>query len=461
MSIEWIVDHLAVVMFFALILGMFMGFPVALTLGGIGVVFGFIGIGLDEFRLARFATIPSRIYGSAVISQVLMAIPMFIFMGVVLERSRIAEDLLKTLQILLRRVPGGLAMSVALLGTIMAATTGIVGASVIMLTLMALPTMLERNYSHELATGTIAASGTLGILIPPSIMLVILGDLVQVPIGTLFAAAVFPGLLLSILYLVYIWVFAHIRPSAAPPLPDDLGPETRGELMLLVLKSIVPPAFLIFAVLGSIFLGLATPTEASGVGCAGALLLAALNRSLNMTMLKGVIESAGTTNALVFFIILGATVFSVVFRYLGGDAIVKEILLAAGLDTGWEILIFLMVLVFFLGFFFDFIEISLIVIPIFYPIIKALNFGDHVTPPFAFMPWVTILIAVNLQTSFLTPPFGFSLFYMKGVVPPEVKMVEIYRGIIPFVILQLSTVGLVMAFPEIALWLPRVTGFLE
>ena len=460
MMFEWIADHLAIFMFLFLIAGMFLGFPVALTIGGIGIIFGLIGIGMDEFRWARFATIPSRIYGT-VISQVLMAIPMFVFMGVVLERSRVAEDLLKALQILLRRVPGGLAMSVALLGTIMAATTGIVGASVIMLTLMTLPTMLERNYSHELATGTIAASGTLGILIPPSIMLVILGDLVQVPIGTLFAAAVFPGLLLSTLYLVYIWIFAHYRPQAAPPLPDDIGPESTGELIWLVIRSIIPPAFLIFAVLGSIFLGLATPTEASGVGCAGALLLAAVNRRLNMKMLREVIESAGTTNALVFFIILGATVFAVVFRYLGGESVVKEILAATGIDTGWEVLIFLMVLVFFMGFFFDFIEISLIVIPIFYPIVSRLNFGDHVDPPFAFMPWVTILIAVNLQTSFLTPPFGFSLFYMKGVVPPSIKMQEIYRGIIPFVCLQVLAVALVMAFPEIALYLPRVTGFLE
>jgi tripartite ATP-independent transporter DctM subunit len=459
--IEWLVDHLAVFMFLVLIFALFLGYPVALTLGGIGVIFGFVGMYFDVFKLARFASIASRIYGSAVISQVLMAIPMFIFMGVVLERSRVAESLLHTLQVLLRRVPGGLAISVAAMGTIMAATTGIVGASVMMLTMMALPTMLDRNYSKELATGTIAASGTLGILIPPSIMLVILGDLVQVPVGTLFAAAFVPGLLLSFLYIAYIWIFSHMRPDAAPPLPEEYAPDTGGELAMMVFKSLIPPAFLILAVLGSIFLGFATPTEASGVGCAGALFLAWMNGQLNLKMLKGAIESAGSTNALVFFIILGATVFSVVFRFLGGDYVVEDILEASGIDTGWEVLIFLMVLVFFLGFFFDFIEISLIVIPIFYPILKALNFGDHVQPAFAFMPWVTILVAVNLQTSFLTPPFGFSLFYMKGVVPPEVKMNHIYRGIIPFVCLQLIAVGLTMAFPEIALWLPRVTGFLE
>ncbi|NBC96574.1 MAG: TRAP transporter large permease subunit, partial [Deinococcus-Thermus bacterium] len=430
-------------------------------LGGVAVIFGFIGMAFDVFNMARWGIIMPRIYGSIVTSQVLMAIPMFIFMGVTLERSRVAEDLLKTLQILLRRVPGGLAMSVAAMGTIMAATTGIVGASVIMLTLMALPTMLERNYAKTLATGTIAASGTLGILIPPSIMLVILGDLVQVPVGTLFAAAVGPGLLLSALYLVYIGVFARLNPSAAPPLPDAFAPASKGELVAMVFKSLIPPVLLIVVVLGSIFGGLATPTEASGMGCLGALILAAAYRRLNLKMLQDVIYSAGVTNALVFFIIIGATFFAYVFRALGGDYIVEDILAASGIDTAWEILIFVMILVFIMGFFFDFIEIALIVIPIFYPLLLRADFGEHVGPAFWAMPWATILIAVNLQTSFLTPPFGFSLFYMKGVVPKEVRMQHIYRGIIPFVLLQLTAVGLVMAFPKIALWLPLATGFLE
>jgi len=461
MSIDWLIDHLAVVMFFALIISLFLGFPVGFTLGGVAVLFGFLGMAFDVFNMARWGIIMPRIYGGIVTSQVLMAIPMFIFMGVTLERSRVAEDLLKTLQILLRRVPGGLAMSVAAMGTIMAATTGIVGASVIMLTLMALPTMLERGYAKTLATGTIAASGTLGILIPPSIMLVILGDLVQVPVGTLFAAAVGPGLLLAALYLVYIGVFARLNPMAAPPLPDAFAPASAGALWAMVFKSLIPPVLLIVVVLGSIFGGLATPTEASGMGCLGALVLAAAYRRLNLKMLQDVIYSAGVTNALVFFIIVGATLFAYVFRALGGDYVVEDILAAAGIETAWEILVFVMVLVFLMGFFFDFIEIALIVIPIFYPLLLRADFGEHVGPAFWAMPWATILIAVNLQTSFLTPPFGFSLFYMKGVVPEEVRMQHIYRGIIPFVVLQLTAVGLVMAFPKIALWLPLATGFLE
>jgi tripartite ATP-independent transporter DctM subunit len=330
-----------------------------------------------------------------------------------------------------------------------------------MLTLMALPTMLERNYATTLATGTIAASGTLGILIPPSIMLVILGDLVQVPVGTLFAAAVGPGLLLSALYLVYIFVFARLNPQAAPPLPDAFAPVSTAALWKMIFKSLIPPVALIVVVLGSIFGGLATPTEASGMGCLGALILAAAYRRLNLRMLQDVIHSAGVTNALVFFIIIGATLFAYVFRALGGDYVVEDILAASGIDTAWEILIFVMILVFIMGFFFDFIEIALIVIPIFYPLLLRADFGEHVGPAFWAMPWATILIAVNLQTSFLTPPFGFSLFYMKGVVPPEVRMQHIYKGIIPFVFLQLTAVALVMAFPQIALWLPRVTGFLE
>jgi tripartite ATP-independent transporter DctM subunit len=459
--IDWVIEHLAVVMFFVLFVFLFLGYPVAFTLGAVGVYFGFVGWFFGEFRLVQFNAIMPRIYGQAMVNQVLVAIPMFIFMGVVLERSRVAENLLKTLQILMRRVPGGLALAVCGMGTIMAATTGIVGASVIMLTLMALPTMLERAYSKELATGVIAASGTLGILIPPSIMLVIMGDLVQVPVGTLFAGAAMPGLLLSGLYMAYILMYSTVRPEAAPRLAADIGPQGWLELVVMVVKSLIPPVFLIALVLGSIFGGFATPTEAAGVGAIGALFLAWANGRLDRSMLRGCIESAALTNALVFFILLGATVFSYVFRALGGDYVFEEILRAMGITTGWQVLIFLMILVFLLGFFFDFIEICLIVLPIFLPILMRLDFTDHVGPMREAMPWITVLIAVNLQTSFLTPPFGFALFYMKGIVPPDVTLGHIYRGIIPFVVLQLIAVGLVMAFPEIALWLPRVTGFLD
>ena len=459
--IDWIVEHLAAVMFFFLFGCLFLGYPVAFTLGAVGILFGLIGWFFGEFRMVQFHAIMPRVFGQAVMNQVLVAVPMFIFMGVVLERSRVAEDLLKTLQLLLRRVPGGLALAVCGMGTIMAATTGIVGASVIMLTLMALPTMLERNYNKELATGVIAASGTLGILIPPSIMLVIMGDLVQVPVGTLFAGAALPGLLLASLYMVYIVTICTLRPKLAPKLADHVGPDDKIGLVVLVIKSLVPPTFLIALVLGSIFAGFATPTEAAGVGAGGALLLAWANGRLNIAMLRATIDSAALTNALVFFILLGATVFSYVFRVLGGDYIFAELLAALGINTSWEVLLFLMALVFILGFFFDFIEICLIVLPIFLPILAKLDFTDHVGPIREAMPWITILIAVNLQTSFLTPPFGFTLFYLKGTVPPEVTLGHIYRGIIPFVCLQVLGLVLVLVFPQIALWLPRVSGFLE
>ncbi|MCW5746572.1 MAG: TRAP transporter large permease subunit, partial [Alphaproteobacteria bacterium] len=345
--------------------------------------------------------------------------------------------------------------------TIMAATTGIVGASVIMLTLIALPTMLERGYSKELSVGTIASAGTLGILIPPSIMLVIMGDLMTISVGTLFTAAVVPGLIMSVIYLVYIGVIAFLRPEIAPPLSQDSGPQSTGELLTMIFKSFLPPTFLIVVVLGSIFGGFATPTEAGGTGCAGALLLAWWNKRLNMKMIKDVIESSALTNALVFFIVFGATLFSFVFRALGGDDAVSELLKAAGIDTGWEILIFVMALVFVMGFFFDWLEICLIVLPIFSPILKAIDFTPHIAANKDFLLWFVVLVAVNLQSAFLTPPFGFALFYMKGTVPKSVTMRHIYRGIVPFVILQLMALAVAMIFPEVILGMPRYFGFLD
>jgi tripartite ATP-independent transporter DctM subunit len=458
---EWLADHLALVMFFALLAFMFLGFPVAFVLGGVALGFGVIGIFLDVFRPAQFGTLIPRIWGQAVQNQVLIAVPMFIFMGTILERSGVADDLLKALQVLTRRIPGGHAMSVTLMGTIMAATTGIVGASVIMLTLIALPTMLERGYQKELSVGTIASAGTLGILIPPSIMLVIMGDLMTISVGTLFTAAILPGLLLSVIYVIYIGILASLRPDLAPPLAVSAGPQSSAEFTSLMLRSFLPPAFLIFVVLGSIFGGFATPTEAGGAGCAGALLLAAFNGRLNFRMLSEVIESSALTNGLVFFIIFGATLFSFVFRALGGDDLVVELLQAIGITTGWEILIFVMVLVFIMGFFFDWLEICLIVLPIFAPILREIDFTPHIAANKDFMLWFVTLVAVNLQTAFLTPPFGFALFYMKGTVPPEVTMQHIYRGITPFVLLQLLALAACIIWPEIVLILPRYFGFLD
>jgi len=344
----------------------------------------------------------------------------------------------------------------------MAATTGIVGASVVMLTMIALPSMLQRGYDKKLAVGTIASAGTLGILVPPSIMLVIMGDLLSVSVGALFAAAVFPGLVLASLYLLYIGVASFVNPDRAPPLPADIGPKSTAELFALIGKSFFPPVLLITLVLGSIFGGWATPTEAAGVGSIGALFLAWTNKRLSMQTLKDVIERAGLTNGMVFFIFFGATLFSYVFRSLGGDDLIVELLATIGIDTGWEILTFMLVLTFILGFFFDWIEITLIVLPVFAPILQGVDFGPHIGEggPIVFLTWFVVMMSVNLQTSFLTPPFGFTLFYMKGTVPPSITMAHIYRGIIPFVVLQLIGLSIILAFPQVALWLPRWAGFL-
>jgi len=458
---EWIADHLSILMFLVLTFIMFVGYPVAFVLGGVALAFGALGIFFDVFRVAQFGSLIPRIWGQAVQNQVLIAIPMFVFMGTILEKSGIADELLKALQVLTRRIPGGLAISVTLMGTIMAATTGIVGASVIMLTLIALPTMLARGYSKELSVGTIASAGTLGILIPPSIMLVIMGDLMTISVGTLFTAAIIPGLIMSGVFVVYIAILAIFRPDLAPPLSTDVGPQDRAELWRMVLRSFLPPAFLIFVVLGSIFGGFATPTEAGGTGCAGALLLAWWNKRLNMKMMNEVIETSALTNALVFFIIFGATLFSFVFRALGGDDLVADILKAIGIDTGWEILIFVMVLIFIMGFFFDWLEICLIVLPIFAPILRVVDFTPHIAVNKDFMVWFVILVAVNLQSAFLTPPFGFALFYMKATVPKSVTLAHIYRGIIPFVVLQMIALTFCIIWPETILWLPRHFGFID
>jgi TRAP-type mannitol/chloroaromatic compound transport system permease large subunit len=549
---EALAEALPLLMFAGLAIFLFSGYPVAFVLGGIGLAFALITIQVDDFLFSwdQFGAIPSRIYGNISVSLILTAIPMFIFMGTMLERSGIARDLLNCLQVLLRRVPGGLALAVTLMGTILAATTGIIGASVVMMSLLALPVMMARNYSHSLASGTIAASGTLGILIPPSIMLVIMADLLSRSVGNLFVAAVIPGFMLSGLYVLYIILRTKITPSMAPPLPRNVGPQTRGGIWMMVLRSFVPPIILIGLVLGSILAGYATPTEAAGVGAAGAIMLGLLNlvlvpsigfiwvapfyagisglaisaalfaiigqfglwpfatgmssvvvgllataygfiRALQdwksgadphrfddidfsaegetkledgpgdqnswsyfWSTLKDVTYRTALTNAMIFGIFIGATLFSFVFRAIGGEELVIHLVESMGLGS-WGLLFLILGIVFFLGFFFDWIEITLIVLPVFSPIIELLDFGAHVDKV-EIVYWFAILLAVNLQTSFLTPPFGFALFYLKAVAPPEIKIQAIYRGIIPFVMLQLGGLGLVLTFPELALWLPRV-----
>ena len=451
--LDLFIDYMPLFMFLVLAILLFSGYPVAAVLGGTGLGFGYLGVYLGVFVPIEFFNIVGRIWSGIADNLVLVAIPMFIFMGTMLEKSGVARDLLYCLQVLLRRVPGGLALAVTAMGTIMAATTGIIGASVVMMTLMALPVMLQRQYNTSLATGTIAASGTLGILIPPSIMLVIMADLLGRSVGNLFVAAVFPGFLLASIYAIYILTITSIKPSLAPPLPAELGPQNRRDFWVMIFRGLIPPVFLIILVIGSIVGGWATPTEASGVGAAGAILLAVVNRRLNFETLRTVVERSALTGAMLFFIFIGATAFSYVFRSLGGDDLVIEFVENSGFGP-WGILFLLMGIVFLLGFFFDWIEITLIVLPVFAPIIALLDFGDHVAKT-DLVYWFAILIAVNLQTSFLTPPFGFALFYMKGVAPPEVKIQQIYKGIIPYVLLQLIGVSLILAFPEIALWLPN------
>ena len=451
MSMDF-VTLLPVFMFATLALLLFSGFPVAFVFGGVGLGFGFLGMAFDVFSFIEFFNIISRIWGGVCENLILVAVPMFIFMGTMLERSGVANDLLYCLQVLLKKVPGGLALSVTIMGTIMAATTGIIGASVVMMTLLALPVMLDRKYDPSLATGTIAASGTLGILIPPSIMLVIMADLLSISVGTLFLAAVIPGLLLAFIYTIYIYLRTKFNPKLAPALADDVGPKTKMELWVMVFRSFLPPIFLIMCVLGSIFAGVATPTEAAAVGALGSIILALFNRRLTKTVIKSVTERSALTCAMIFGLFIGATAFSYVFRSLGGDDLIHHFVESLGLGS-WGILFFMMGMVFLLGFFFDWVEITLIVLPLFAPILATLDFGTHLDPTMV-IPWVAVLIAVNLQTSFLTPPFGFALFYLKGVAPKSIKIQMVYKGIIPFVLLQLVGLITIILFPELVLWLP-------
>jgi tripartite ATP-independent transporter DctM subunit len=446
-------DYLPIIMFMTLAALLFSGYPVAFVLGGIALTFGLIGYFLGTFKLIEFFNFVPRIWGQAAENLVLVAIPTFIFMGVVMERSGIANDLLYCVQVLLKRVPGALALGVTIMGTILAAMTGIIGASVTMMTALALPTMMRQGYSHALACGTIAAAGTLGILIPPSIMLIIMADLLGVSVGHLFSAALAPGLTLSALYLLFIFIVATIWPRLAPPLSPELLAVPKGEMTPLLWRAFFPPVFLIGLIKCSILLGWATPSEAGAVGAFGAMLLAMFAGRLNFRMLEDTCHTAARTIAMVFFIIVSATCFAYVYRALGGDDIVEKLIHNAGL-TNWGLLFLIMAIVFALGFFLDWIEITLIVLPVFTPMIANLDFGDHV-PKAEVLQWFAILMAVNLQTSFLTPPFGFALFYLKGIAPKEIKIESIYLGIIPFVVLQLMALIVVMVWPNVALWLMR------
>jgi tripartite ATP-independent transporter DctM subunit len=454
-------DYLVIAMFLTFVGFLFSGFPIAYVLGGVGVIFSIVGwmsdmyldtwTGLDLLTLGMSV---NRIY-KFMDNWVLVALPMFIYMGLMLDHSGIAERMMKAMQDVFGPVHGGLAVTVCIIGIILAASTGIIGASVVLLGLLSLPAMMHQGYKNTLALGTIAGSGTLGILIPPSIMLVIMADQLGLSVGDLFMGAVIPGVLLGSLYIAYILIYCALKPSVAPLSPD------RKPLQLVmiweVLKTVLPPACLIVAVLGSIFAGITTPTEASGVGALGAALLAAWNRRLSWHVIKEVTKACFNTTAYIFCIFLGATTFALVLRSLGGDEFIEAAL--TGIPLGpYGIMAVILGCIFMLGFFLDWIEITLIVLPLLAPVVKAIGievegYGTIDNPE---LVWFVVLVAVSLQTSFLTPPVGFALFYLKGVCPPEIELIEIYKGVVPFICLQLTGLIAVAIWPELVTWLPAL-----
>ncbi|MFK7870886.1 MAG: TRAP transporter large permease subunit [Roseobacter sp.] len=432
-------------MVICLLIGIFSGYPVAFVLGGVGILFAFIG----ELPFAFLKIGVSRIYAGIIENWLLLAVPLFVFMGAMLDKSGLAQNLLYSLERALGKKRGGLAISVALLGIIMAASTGIVGASVVMLSTLALPIMLREKYKPELAVGTIAASGTLGILIPPSIMLVLVGDILQISVGELFLGAIVPGLMLGGLYIAYIVFVALTKPSHAPVSTNVRG---EGSLTIALLRDLFAPLALILTVLGSIATGMATPTEAAGLGAICAMVLAAINRKLTFPTLSGCVRETGNTSAMILSVLVGATIFGMVFKGLKGDKMIENAILFFDLGA-YGTLGLLLILIFIMGFFLEWVEISFIVLPLFAPIVAALDFGLGISQQQQLL-WFAMLVAVNLQTSFLTPPFGYSLFYIKGVAPPEITIRTIYRGIVPFVGLQLFGLALMIIWPDLVLWMP-------
>lgn len=450
---EW----MPILLFLTIILVLMAGFPVAFSLGGVALIFAAIGMATNTFD-PILGAMPERITG-IMMNQTLMAVPLFVFMGVVLENSKIAERLLDMMAQLFGSLRGGLGFSVTLVGMLLAASTGIVGATVVTMGLLSLPVMLKRGYAPDIACGTICASGTLGQIIPPSIILVLLGDQLssayqqaqlkqgifspeQVSVGDLFVGAVIPGLLLVVMYIIYLAFVAWLRPQAMPAINStQQQPLSLGRIS----KALFPPLLLILAVLGSILAGYATPTEAASVGAVGALLLALLNQQLNVKTLKSCMQQTVRITSMVFMILIGASLFSLVFRGFGGDEQIHQLLssLPGGKITA---LLVVMLVIFILGFILDFIEITFVVIPIVGPVLLMMGIDPI---------WLGIMIAINLQTSFLTPPFGFALFYLRGVAPPEIHTKHIYRGVIPFIIIQLIALLILSLWPELVTWLPH------
>lgn len=449
------IEYLPLFLFAAVCLVLILGYPVALSLAGTALAAASVGALTGHFDMAFLRALPNRLYGTMANTS-LIAVPLFILMGVMLEKSKLAENLLDSMALVFRRLPGGLGISVVVVGMLLAASTGIVGATVVAMGLISLPTMLKQGYSPALSTGTICATGTLGQIIPPSIILVLLGDTLSsaysqaqlsmglftsksVSVGDLFLGAIVPGLLLVVLYCVYLLVYARLRPAAMPAARDGAGISTAA-----LLRSLLPPIVLIGAVMGSILAGIATPTEAAGVGALGATLLATLNRQLSWDRLREVVSFTTESTAMVFLILIGAAVFSLVFRGFGGEEMVAK--LFENIPGGrFGAVCVVMAVIFLLGFILDFIEIIFVVVPIVGPVVLAMG----VDPV-----WLGIMIAVNLQTSFLTPPFGFALFYLRGVAPPEVLTSDIYRGVVPFIAIQLLVLAMTALWPQLATWLP-------
>lgn len=437
-------QYLAILMVITLFTLILVGVPVAFAIAAAGLGFGLIGMGFDLFNL-----LPARIFG-VLTNYTLLAIPLFVFMGVMLEKSRLAEKMLDVLGHLAGRIPGGMAIAIIVVGVLMGASTGIVGATVVTLTMITLPTLLRRNYSHSVACGTICASGTLGQILPPSLVLILLADITGEAVGPLFAAALMPGLMLATLYVFYILYLGWKSPEKVPPIDlEERQSYSRRELWIEFIKSVAPPFILIFAVLGSIIGGVAAPTEAASMGALGALLLVFLSKRLTFKVLQGTLNETLKITGMIMFVLIAAQVFGLSFRGLDGDYLIEDMF--SVIPGGeWGAILFMMLILLFLGFFLEWIEISYIVLPLLLPIFHALGVD---------MVWLAILVALNLQTSFLTPPFGWSLFFLKGVAPPEIKTIDIYKGVMPFIGMQIVVIGLVMVFPEIALWLPKAIGW--
>ena len=438
---EW----LGPLMFAGALVFLSLGYPVAFSLGGVAILFGLIGINLGVFDPIFLTAMPQRIFG-IMANYTLLAIPYFIFIGSMLERSGIAENLLETMGILLGRLRGGLALAVVIVGALLAATTGVVAATVVAMGIISLPIMLRYGYSKELATGVIAASGTLGQIIPPSVVLVVLGDQLGVSVGNLFIGSVIPGLMMAGAFALHVLIVSFLKPEVAPALPEEVRAIGAKALSKRVFQVMVPPLILILLVLGSIFFGIATPTEAGAVGSLGAIALAAANRQLSWASLQQVCDVTLRISSMVIFILFGSTAFSLVFRGLNGDQFMFDVLAnLPGGEVGF--LVVSMTVVFILGFFIDFFEIAFIVVPLFVPVAQQLGLD---------LVWYGVVLGANLQTSFLTPPFGFALFYLRSVAPPEVTTGDIYRGAVPFVLLQLLVMLLIIVFPGLVSFLPSL-----